>query len=125
MAKGYVECLDLLVERTEAVHAIARSGDWDSLLSALEERRVLIDQIDALPVEARELESEALAQAGRILEQVEAEHTQIAETLQAAALSLRGDLEASDRVRTSVAAYSRSLNPYTQIPTTRFVDKQK
>jgi hypothetical protein len=125
LVKSYVECLDLLAERTEGIHAIVRTGDWDSLLGALKERQALIDQIDALPMEARELETEALAEASWILERVDAEDRQMLEKLQAAVVSIREDLEASDRVRTSVAAYGRSLSPSTQIPTARFVDKQK
>lgn len=125
MAKGYVECLGVLAERTEVIHAIVRTGDWDSLLSALEERRALIDQIDALPMEAKVLESEAVVEATRILERVEAEHGQILEMLQVAVVSLREDLEESDRVRTSVAAYGRSMSTFTQTPIARFVDKQK
>jgi len=125
LARSYVECLDLLAEQTEAIHAIARVGDWDNLLQALEERRALIDQIDALPMQAKELDAEALVHATSFLERVESEHKEIVEKLQAAAVSIREDLEASDRVRASVAAYGRTSSAITQTQTARFVDKHK
>jgi len=125
LAKGYIESLETLAERTETVHTIAQEGHWESLLSALADRQTIMDAIDALPSEALDLGAKDLVTASQILERVEAQHRQIVKIMQASAVALREELEAGDRVRTSAAAYGRNMSTSTQAEIARFMDKQK
>jgi hypothetical protein len=119
----YLTFLQILVALTEKLDVAVASDNVEQILVCLDERQKVMDQIVALPEPSGELSDEERALAIRLLTDV-ADQDQAAMLLIEVALSkVRGDLETSREVMSSLSAYRKtSLRGTT---TARFVDTQK
>jgi hypothetical protein len=119
----YLTLLHILVALTEKLDVAVASDNVEQILACLDERQQVMDQIVALPEPFGELSDEERALAKQLLTDV-ADQDQAAMLLIEVAFSkVRGDLETSREVVSSLSAYRKtSLRGMT---TARFVDTQK
>lgn len=121
-AQSYINCLECLAGRTELIRNAAEAGDWETVLAGLDERQLLMNQIDAFPSGARLLSNEESTLAVRLLERIADQDGYVTRMLQAAAESTRVELEKSRLAEATLSAYSKKASTP---PQSRFVDTQR
>ncbi len=121
----YVEYLETLAQRTDAIRTAAERGDWDAMLATLEERQNLMAALDRLPTGARYLTGEERLRATRILEYLVEQDQQVTQRINAAMAGTRTSIEENGLARATLSAYRKTaLKDPSALPS-RFMDKQK
>jgi hypothetical protein len=119
----YLTFLDILVVLTEKLDIAVASDNVEQILACLDERQKVMDQIVALPEPSGELSDEERALAKRLLIDVADQDQAAMLLIEVAASKVRGDLEASREVASSISAYRKTSLHGMAIA--RFVDTQK
>lgn len=123
----YMGCLRALSEQTDTLRRAAETEDWDSLLSGLDLRQNLIEQIDQMPEETRKMTGGDRAEALRILESLVERDREITQMITAAISSTRIAMDDLHLAQTTLNAYRRTsaAQPAAVAAGARFVDKQR
>lgn len=110
----------LTVEVTEAVTA----GDWDLVLSLLEQRAQVMSAADGLTAEHRVLSEPDRGRAQAALSRLLALDEELMSELRTVAAATRQAIEESARARSTASVYQKVGTALSEPQQARFVDKQ-
>lgn len=120
----YMDCLTALLALMDEVERAAGAGDWDLVLTQLEERRELMEQMDQLR-ENGQLSPAERDRSAQWLRDLALRDQKVSERLQAALTVIREQIEQSAEAEESLKAYRRMLGSGSSGTRPRFVDKQR
>lgn len=119
----YLACVRAMAAKTQQVQAALAAGDWEQILSCLDERQVLMSRADAMPDAARR--PEEAAEAAQLMRVVLDQDRAMARGIQTILQATRGEMEQSQFARQTVSAYRKTAVPNPMALPARFVDQQR
>ncbi|HWI65648.1 MAG TPA: flagellar protein FliT [Symbiobacteriaceae bacterium] len=124
-AEIYLGYLHELTELSEQAEAAARQQNWDELVACLSRRQTIMDQVDALADDDRNLTPDQRLRATSLLERVAQLDAMSSAVVDTALSSTRSVLQEGTQARAGISAYRRASAGGPVVHEARFVDKNR